>query len=96
MAEADSDLGIGCGAGGCLREHVVWGAEPDNLHGIDLLEDRIEEARQINLNIHYKVGNAETLSFENNCCDILLIATSLASILDPEMKPCGGQKAGSA
>ncbi len=79
-------LEIGCGTGGCLRELVLWGANPDNLYGIDLLEDRIEEAHQINPNIHYTVGNAETLSFENNCFDIVLIATCFTSILAPEMK----------
>ncbi len=78
MAKEDSNLKIGYGAGGCLREQVVRGANPDNP------------------NIHYKVGNAETSSFENNCFDIVVIATSLASILDPEMKACGGQKAGFA
>src|SRR6266403_538832 len=37
-------LEVGCGYGHWLRCFVDWGAEPGDIHGIDLLEDRIAEA----------------------------------------------------
>src|SRR5687767_6228526 len=39
-------LEIGCGTGQVLAGLTEWGALPENLHGIDLLPDRIEEARR--------------------------------------------------
>ncbi|NLG19705.1 MAG: class I SAM-dependent methyltransferase, partial [Fibrobacter sp.] len=38
-------LEVGCGNGGWLRDFVQWGAHSENLYGIDLLKDRIEEAK---------------------------------------------------
>ena len=40
-------LEIGCGTAVWLREFVKWGASPERLTGIDLLEDRIAEARRV-------------------------------------------------
>src|SRR5687768_13555092 len=40
-------LEIGCGTAVWLRELVKWGASPEHLIGIDLLEDRIAEARRV-------------------------------------------------
>ena len=47
-------LDIGCGSGGFLREFVKYGANPKNLYGIDLLEERIEKARELNPNIDFR------------------------------------------
>ena len=38
-------LDVGCGSGGVLRDFIKYGALPENLYGIDLLEDRIERAK---------------------------------------------------
>jgi 2-polyprenyl-3-methyl-5-hydroxy-6-metoxy-1,4-benzoquinol methylase len=40
-------LEIGCGSGYWLREFSKWGAQPRNVVGIDLLEDRVGEARRL-------------------------------------------------
>lgn len=79
-------LDIGCGTGGWLRDFIQWGARPENLYGIDLLEDRIEEARKISPNINFICGNAEKLDFPDNNFDIVLQATCFTSIFDLEMK----------
>jgi len=34
-------LEVGCGSGYWLREFIKWGARPENITGIDLLDNRI-------------------------------------------------------
>lgn len=38
---------IGCGTGYWLREFIKWGARPENVSGIDLLPNRVAEARRL-------------------------------------------------
>src|SRR5688500_10146512 len=40
-------LEIGCGTGHWLREFVKWGAQPHDVVGMDLLADRLDEARAL-------------------------------------------------
>jgi len=79
-------LDIGCGTGNVLREFIRYGAIPENLHGIDLLRDRIDTAMQISPNIHFTCGDAEQLPYENNFFDMVILFTVLTSILDDGMK----------
>src|SRR5260221_7564136 len=39
-------LEVGCGSGASLQRLVGLGADPDRLSGIDLVEDRLAEARR--------------------------------------------------
>ena len=79
-------LEIGCGEGRWLRDLIQWGATPDQLYGIDLLDYRITVAQDLNPNIHYATANAEQLDFPDKHFDIVLLATCLTSILDLEMR----------
>src|ERR1700688_3827382 len=36
-------LEVGCGNGHILRELIKWGARPENVVGVDVLPDQIEE-----------------------------------------------------
>ena len=40
-------LDVGCGAGAWLRDFIRWGARLENLAGVDLLPERIAEARRL-------------------------------------------------
>src|SRR5262245_5648861 len=40
-------LEIGCGTGYWLREFIKWGARPENIAGVDLLPDRVTEAKKL-------------------------------------------------
>jgi len=79
-------LEVGCGNGGWLRDFVQWGAHSENLYGIDLLKDRIEEAKKINPNFNFLCANAEKLDFDDKSFDIVIVATCFTSILDAKMK----------
>jgi len=79
-------LEVGCGTGGWLRDFIQWGAVPENLYGIDLLEERIAIAKRLNPNVNYSCANAEKMLFREGFFDIVLVATCFTSILDPGMK----------
>jgi ubiquinone/menaquinone biosynthesis C-methylase UbiE len=79
-------LDIGCGSGGFLREFVKYGAKPQNLYGIDLLEERIENARELNPNIDFRCDDASNLPYENHFFDIVMQFTVFTSVLDSQMK----------
>lgn len=79
-------LDLGCGTGPTLRDFVKYGAYPENCYGIDLLPDRIEEAKRISPNMHFRCGNAENLSFDNEYFNIVLSSTVFTSIFDKNMK----------
>ena len=85
--EAKSILEIGCGTGYWLRELIKWGAQPENLAGIDLLPDRIVEARKLCPEaVKIQCGNAAELAYPNEAFDLVLQSTVFTSILDPSMK----------
>jgi hypothetical protein len=49
---------IGCGVGTWLLTFLQWGARPENLHGIDLDENRIARARSKLVRSDLRVGDA--------------------------------------
>src|SRR5688572_1868888 len=56
-------LEIGCGVGGVLAGLREFGAAAENLHGVDLVSEAIEEARNRHPHIHFQLANAEALEF---------------------------------
>ncbi len=79
-------LDVGCGKGGILREFVKYGANPDNLFGVDLMEAQVGEARRISPNISVQSGNAEKLPFQDQSFDIVMQYTCFSSILDDDVQ----------
>jgi len=79
-------LDVGCGSGGELRNFLRWGAEPENLYGIDLLPERIERARYLSPNINFACGNAAKLPYPEAFFDLVTQFTVFTSILDQTMK----------
>jgi ubiquinone/menaquinone biosynthesis C-methylase UbiE len=82
-----SILEVGCGNGHWLREFIKWGASPENLTGIDLLEGRVTQARQLcPADVKIQRANAAKLTFADASFDIILQSTVFTSILDPHVK----------
>ncbi|HYM89911.1 MAG TPA: class I SAM-dependent methyltransferase [Nitrospiraceae bacterium] len=80
-------LEIGCGQGQWLRAFIKWGACPENMTGIDLLPDRVTNARQLcPQGVEIQCGNAARLAFHNDSFDFAIQFTVFSSILDLNMK----------
>jgi ubiquinone/menaquinone biosynthesis C-methylase UbiE len=79
-------LDVGCGTGGELRNFVRYGAMPELLTGIDLLEGRIAQARKISPNIEFVTGSAADLPFRDGRFDIITQFTVFTSVLDRAIK----------
>ncbi|HZP41132.1 MAG TPA: methyltransferase domain-containing protein [Candidatus Binatia bacterium] len=78
-------LEIGCNTGDLLATWTRLGASPARLHGVDLLPDRIAEARRRYPALQWHVGNAEALEFPDARFDVVVLSTVVSSILDDGM-----------
>jgi ubiquinone/menaquinone biosynthesis C-methylase UbiE len=80
-------LEVGCGSGYWLREFIKWGARPENITGIDLLDNRIVEARQLcPAAVMIQCGSAARLALPDAILDLIIQSTVFTSILDSDMK----------
>lgn len=85
--ERERVLDVGCGRGFWLRQFIQWGARPENLFGIDLLEDKVVEATSLCPNgVTLRCGDASRLNFENEIFDLIMQFTVFTSILNSEMQ----------
>jgi ubiquinone/menaquinone biosynthesis C-methylase UbiE len=80
-------LEVGCGTGKWLRDLIAWGADPETLYGVELLQASAARARRLcPQSVSIECGNAADLRFDSNSFDIVLQATVFTSVLDPDMK----------
>lgn len=79
-------LDVGCGAGRWLHTLLEWGTRPEHLHGIDLLEDRIEKARALGMGIDFQVASGYEIPFPENSMDLVSAHTVFSSILAPSAR----------
>lgn len=79
-------LDLGCGSGGWLRTLMAWGADPEKLHGIDILPDRIETAKKLSHLIDYQVTSGFSIPFINASMDMICAHTVFSSVLSPSAR----------
>jgi len=79
-------LDAGCGGGGELARLVNLGANPKRCCGVDLMSDRIDEARRRYPLVDFRVGNVEKLDFPEAEFDLVFISMVLSSILDDSLR----------
>lgn len=84
--ETHTLLEVGCGRGSHLIESAQWGANPRDLAGIDLLDNRIKDARKFLPGADIRCGDAQNLPWDNNSFDVVTQFTVFTSILDPRVK----------
>lgn len=75
-------LEVGCGSGGELGRLQSLGARPSDLHGIDMLAERIDEARRRFPDLDLRVASGENLDAADEHYDVVLAITLFSSILD--------------
>jgi ubiquinone/menaquinone biosynthesis C-methylase UbiE len=73
---------IGCGSGQWLLEFLQWDAVAANLHGIDLLADRISSARERLPGVDLRCGDARKLPWPDGSFDLVTQFTVFSSIPD--------------
>lgn len=80
-------LEVGCGSGFWLRELVRWGARPENIFGIDILPERIVDAKRLcPSGISLYCQSALDLRDLPRSFDLVLQSTVFTSILQAETK----------
>lgn len=79
-------LEVGCGRGGVLLEYLSYGAAPARIHGIDLLGDRVAEARERMPSLSLSCADGQHLPYPAEVFDLVLQYTAFSSLLDDGVK----------
>jgi SAM-dependent methyltransferase len=77
---------IGCGVGTWLLEFAQWGAEPEDLAGIDLMPARIEGTRRRMPQADLHVGSASDLPWDDESFDLVSQMIVFSTFADPALK----------
>lgn len=76
-------LEIGCGNGDLLRDFIKWGARPENLVGVELIDERVADAHHLcPKDVTILQGNAAKLQLPDQMFDLVLQSTVFTSVLD--------------
>ena len=76
-------LEVGCGSGGNLLELLRLGCRPEHLRGVELLPERLAQARAVlptSLALHG--GDANALALPDESQDVVFVSTVFSSLLD--------------
>lgn len=79
-------LDVGCGRGNELFKFLGYGAAARNLFGVDLLGERVREARDKYSALQFSCGNAATLPYPDGAFDLVFQFTVFTSILDDDLR----------
>jgi len=83
--ETSKILDVGCGGGGSLLRFLSLGFAPEQLYGIDILEERIDEGKKKYPNVNFVCDDATSMSFESNMFDLVLESTMFVQITDEQL-----------
>jgi ubiquinone/menaquinone biosynthesis C-methylase UbiE len=79
-------LDAGCGDGGILRDLLRYSASASDLTGVDLLAERVEQARELTPGARIEQADAQSLPFDDGSFDLVLGFTLLSSVLEDEAR----------
>lgn len=79
-------LDLGCGTGGWLLTLLHWGASAARLHGIDLLQDRIDRAKSLMPGVDFRVASGYSIPYADASMDLVSAHTVFSSILDGQSR----------
>ncbi len=69
-----------------LIQLLLYGAKTENCFGIDILEDRIKEAKAKLHSMTFICCSAENISLEKGSFDLVTMFTCLSSVLDNDIR----------
>lgn len=73
---------VGCGSGGNLLEFLRLGFQPENLTGIELLQDRVAQANKVLPIGVVHSGDANSTNIQSASQDIVFQSVVFSSLLD--------------
>ncbi len=79
-------LELGPGTGGILLETLSYGASPSNLHGAELLLDRLQVAHYRLPGLPLACADGQSLPYPSHSFDLAMQFTVFSSILDDQVK----------
>lgn len=79
-------LEVGCGQGDVLHDLLFHRMVSHNLHGAELLSDRLMIAKQRFPGINYVIADAQNLPYADFRFDLVLQYTVFSSVLDDDIK----------
>lgn len=79
-------LEVGSGHGGALLDYLSYGASPHNLHGADILMDRVVEAHSRLPHLPLVCADGRYLPYPAASFGLVSQSTVFSSILDPGVK----------
>lgn len=74
-------LDVGCGSGDEIARFRAWGAQPVNLVGVDLVEQRVYHARRTHPEICFLCSDGSRLGFRDGVFRLVLLSTVLSSVI---------------
>jgi SAM-dependent methyltransferase len=75
-------LDVGCGSGKVIATLIQAGADAHKCVGVDLIPERVQEARIAHPAVQFICANAEHLEFSDGTFDLALASTVFSSILN--------------
>lgn len=85
LAEADV-LDVGCGVGTSLALLAAYGAEPQHLHGVDILDHRIAAGRRHLPNVDLQASDGASIPHPDETFDLVQQITMLSSVHDQRLR----------
>ena len=79
-------LEIGCAGGNIIPSLLKLGAIEENIIGIDVRPDRLNDAKETYPDINFSYMDASEMDFAKNSFDIVTIFTLFSSILNPKIR----------
>lgn len=85
-------LEVGCGSGENLARLRLFGVQASRLHGVELLEARVDAALRMWPELDIRQGDAARLPYRDQTLDFVLQSTVFTSILLPELQDAIAQE----
>jgi len=78
-------LDVGCAGGRSLAPLIRYGFHPGNLHGVDILEDRIALGVRNYPAFRFLVGDGTNLPYRTGMFDVVMESAMFVQVLDEEI-----------